>query len=238
MNEARTIVTGRVAAIFDAGGYPDFDPACFDASDWHVDRSRAHAKTGRAGVRMRKAGGETWVRRHYHRGGAVSRFLYDRYYFSGVEESRPFREFRLLAKMRELGLPVPAPVAGRIVRGILTYRADLITVLLPATRPLSSDIAAAAVTPAMWPRIGRMLARFHDAGVDHPDLTAHNILVDADSQTHLLDFDNAKLRPDGRWKEAGLMRLKRSLNKVAMETGTSFDEAAWTALLDAYRGSA
>ena len=88
----------------------------------------------------------------------------------------------------------------------------------------------------LWSAIGRMLAGFHAAGCDHPDLTAHNILVDPGHRPFLVDFDNARLRAPGPWRDAGIERLKRSLNKVSLETGTSFDEVAWQALLTAYAG--
>jgi tRNA A-37 threonylcarbamoyl transferase component Bud32 len=114
------------------------------------------------------------------------------------------------------------------------YRADLITVLLPDTHPLSGSIGAAGVDPAIWPRIGAMLARFHAAQIDHPDLTAHNILLDSVGRPYLLDFDNARRRPGDGWKAARVARLHRSLNKVALETGTFFDPQGWEALLAAY----
>ena len=52
----------------------------------------------------------------------------------------------------------------------------------------------------------------------------------------LVDFDNAKLRSPGSWQRAGLARLERSLRKVALETGTRFDEAGWQQLLSGYTG--
>lgn len=226
--------TGRTATFFDAAAYPRFEPSVFDRSDWHVDPGRTHTQTGRGGVRMLDVDGETWVRRHYHRGGFVSRFVYDAYVWTGLARCRPLRELELLARMRALGLPVPMPVAGRVVVTGVVYRADLITVLLPGTRPLSGAIAAGAVDPSVWPRIGEMIRRIHSAGVDHPDLTAHNILLDAAGRTYLLDFDNARVRAGDAWMPARLARLRRSLGKVALETGTRFDTSGWSALSAAY----
>jgi 3-deoxy-D-manno-octulosonic acid kinase len=79
-----------------------------------------------------------------------------------------------------------------------------------------------------------MIARFHGAGIDHPDLTAHNILLDGQGQTYLLDFDNADIRSGTEWQAARMARLRRSLNKVALETGTAYDGTGWTSMLDAY----
>ena len=60
-----------------------------------------------------------------------------------------------------------------------------------------------------------MVRAMHEHGVDHPDLTAHNILLDARGRLFLVDFDNAHLKPPGPWRRAGVERLKRSLRKVA-----------------------
>jgi tRNA A-37 threonylcarbamoyl transferase component Bud32 len=99
---------------------------------------------------------------------------------------------------------------------------------------LSAFIADGQVSAQSWPAIGTMLRAFHEHGVDHPDLTAHNVLLDADGAVFLVDFDNAVVRGPGRWQAAGLARFKRSLRKVALETGTEFDESAWAALETAY----
>ena len=221
--------------IHDASRYPDFDAAWLDRDWWHANGARTHSITGRGSVLMLDRGDETWVYRHYHRGGFVSRLIYDQYVWTGRERSRPIREWRLLATLTELELPAPRPVAARAVRAGPIYRADIVTVLLPDTRPLSSVMAAAWGEPDLWPRIGAMIARFHAVGCDHPDLTAHNILVDAHWRPYLVDFDNARLRPPGAWCQAGIERLERSLAKVAGETATSFGEAAWLALVSAYR---
>src|SRR5690606_4980321 len=76
---------------------------------------------------------------------------------------------------------------------------------------------------------------FHDHGVHHPDLTAHNILLDSSGRTFLVDFDNAKIRAPGPWREAGLARLGRSLREVALETGGEFAERGWRELEAGYR---
>jgi 3-deoxy-D-manno-octulosonic acid kinase len=89
----------------------------------------------------------------------------------------------------------------------------------------------------VWREIGRMIGAFHRHGVDHPDLTAHNILLSPHGELFLVDFDNAALREPGPWRETGVERLKRSLRKVALETGTDFDPAAWEELEAAYRAA-
>lgn len=237
MSRAQIVTAGRMITIHDPARYPDFDPGWFDRDRWTAAGAATHSMTGRGAVLMLDRHGETWVYRHYHRGGLVSRLVYDQYVWTGVERSRPVREWRLLAALGALSLPAPRPVAARAVRSGPVYRADILTVLLPDTVPLSSRLGDVWSDAALWDAIGRMLAGFHRAGCDHPDLTAHNILIDSAGRTFLVDFDNARLRPAGPWQQAGIARLKRSLNKVSLETGTSFDEAAWRRLLAGYESA-
>ena len=225
---------GKTTSIHDAARYPDFQIRCFDQDWWIKEGARAHSITGRGSVLMLDRGDETWVNRHYHRGGLVSRLIYDQYLWTGSEQTRPLREWRLLNTLCGLGLPAPQPVAARAVRSGPFYRADILTVLLPDTEPLSSMLGQVWRDISLWTAIGRMLAGFHRAGCDHPDLTAHNVLVDSARRPVLVDFDNARLKPAGQWAEAGVARFRRSLRKVSLETGTRFDESAWQAVVAAY----
>jgi 3-deoxy-D-manno-octulosonic acid kinase len=163
--------------------------------------------------------------------------VYDHYVWLGVERTRAFREWRLLHDLHRRGLPVPEPLAARVVRTGPIYQADIAIAYLPGTRTLTSHLDDEGIGGERWLEIGRMLRRFHDLGVDHPDLTAHNILIDAERRLFLVDFDNATVRPPGPWKVGGLKRLQRSLRKVALETGTQFDTEAWVALSRGYEGA-
>lgn len=227
---------GDTISIHDSSRYPNFESVWFDRAWWRKEGARTHSTTGRGSVLMLDRDDETWVYRHYHRGGFVSRLIYDQYLWTGAEQSRPVREWRLLDSLCAVGLPAPRPVAARAVKTGLFYRADIVTVLLPGTEPLSSMLGDVWQDRALWAAIGGMLAGFHRAGCDHPDLTAHNILVNSQRQPFLVDFDNARLRPAGRWAGAGMARFERSLRKVSLETGTQFDAAAWAAVLAAYSG--
>lgn len=227
--------SGAVTTIHDSARYPDFDARWFDRDWWQAEGARQHSITGRAGVLMLDRGDETWVCRHYHRGGLIAHLSYDSYVWTGVERTRPVREWRLLDALSARSLPAPRPVAARAVCKGFSYRADILTVLLPDTVPLSSQLGEVWTDMDLWQAIGTMLAGFHAAGCDHPDLTAHNILVDSARRPYLVDFDNARLRSSGgTWMQAGIDRLKRSLHKVSGETGTGFSAPAWKALLAAY----
>jgi 3-deoxy-D-manno-octulosonic acid kinase len=101
---------------------------------------------------------------------------------------------------------------------------------------LSWFIAQGRAPADGWRRIGAMIRSVHDHGVDHPDLTAHNILLDDAGNTFLVDFDNAQIKPPGAWQRVGMERFNRSLRKVALETGTEFDAAAWKEIETGYSG--
>ncbi|MGH8458999.1 MAG: 3-deoxy-D-manno-octulosonic acid kinase, partial [Nevskiales bacterium] len=143
------------------------------------------------------------------------------------------------AQLHQQGLPVPAPVAARVVRDGLSYHADLITQRIADVQPLSKRLQSAPLDGNGWRRLGGLLRCFHDAGLDHADLNAHNILLDDRNQFWLIDFDKARLRPAGDWREAKLRRLQRSLKKLQGQSPQFFcTEADWTALHAGYDGQA
>ncbi len=160
-----------------------------------------------------------WVLRHYQRGGLVAQLVRDRFLYLGDERTRPVREWMLLSSMWEQGLPVPRPVAARIDRPArsATYRADLITERVPQAVSLSVMLAREHVDESVWRNMGQAIRRFHDAGIFHADLNAHNILVQAGGRVFLIDFDKGSRRRAGRWTRSNLERLLRSLNKIAQQ---------------------
>ena len=238
MPEARIFRSGRHVMLAEAvlGEAPT--PAWFDPEDWQRRGAAPLETRGRGTVLTVERGADRWVLRHYRRGGLVSRFVEDHYVWLGLERTRPFREWRMLRRLRDAGLPVPNPIAAHVYRTGAIYTADIITSYLPNTRPLSWFIVQAQVPPQCWRRIGRMVRTVHEHGVDHPDLTAHNILLDDRNEVFLVDFDNARIRPAGGWQRLGVERLQRSLRKVALETGTPFDAAAWLEVEQGYEESA
>lgn len=213
----------------------DFEFSWFDRIAWEAQGARRHTSTGRAPVLIHEGSERSWVLRHYSRGGLVARFIEDHYVWRGLEATRAWRELDVLAQMHEWQLPAPQPVAALVTRSGLAYTADIITVYIPDTQALSALLRGDPVPESLWERIGRMLGAFHARGIDHPDITAHNILVDSQQQTFLVDFDNAVIRSPGNWRMRGFARFQRSLRKVAMETGSAFSEQAWQAVEAGYR---
>lgn len=193
---------------------------------------------GRGAVLFVRRGTRNWALRHYRRGGAVARLTADRYLWTGLERTRPFREWRLVRNLHDAGLPVPNPVAAHVSRSGLTYRGDIITERIADTRSLASAMAAGRIDAGAWEAVGTTLRRFHDRGVDHADLNAHNVLLDAGMRVFLVDFDRGAVRTGGSgWKRRNLRRLRRSVDKIARSCGGEFGEPAWRRLLRGY-GSA
>ena len=75
-------------------------------------------------------------------------------------------------------------------------------------------LAAGRMDDARWAAVGRCLRHFHDAGVQHADLNASNIMLGEHREVWLLDFDRGRLRHPGSWSGRVLDRLARSLAKL------------------------
>jgi len=238
MSEPRIVVDRSHTMLVDGALNETPRTAWFDAAHWRRDGAVAVETSGRGAALIVEHGSDTWVLRHYRRGGFVARFIDDHYLWSGAERTRAFREWRLLRKLRDAGLPVPNPVAAHVYRTGPIYTADIITSYLQGTRKLSWFISQGRAPADCWRRIGAMIRAVHDHGVDHPDLTAHNVLLDDAGNTFLVDFDNAAIKSPVPWQRLGVERFKRSLRKVALETGTEFDADAWREIEAAYGGSA
>jgi 3-deoxy-D-manno-octulosonic acid kinase len=210
----------------------DFDPAALA----EAGRVTATA-TGRGSAWFIAAphpGGGATVLRHYRRGGWIARWVADRYLWRGEEATRCFRELRLLAAIEAAGLPAARPVAARYQRAGPGYRADLLTLAIPGAQPLAARLRD-GLPPALWRSIGATIRDFHDAGVCHADLNARNVLLDAGDGVHLIDFDRGALAGAGRWREANLVRLRRSLLKLGGPGTGSADPAGWAELVAGYR---
>jgi len=174
-----------------------------------------------------------WVLRFYRRGGLPGKLIHDSYFYTGIERTRPWREWHLLAWMWAQGLPVPRPVAARVWRTGLSYRGALITETVPG-RSLAALIYDNVVTEADWSATGACIRRLHDLDVWHADLNANNILVGKGSAVHLIDFDRARIRTHGTaWSAANLARLRRSLDKLFPQRQSVRD--GWSVLTAAYQ---
>jgi 3-deoxy-D-manno-octulosonic acid kinase len=204
----------RGAILFDPTRVAVPGGLLFDPAHWQARGVLTEQAGGRGSIQFIDAADQRWVLRRYLRGGMAAHVARDRYLWSGESRTRSFREIRLLATLRERGLPVPVPIAARYRRSFLTYDAELITERLPGARSLSEMLAAGRMDDALWAAIGRCLRHFHDAGVQHADLNASNIMLGEHREVWVLDFDRGRLRHPGSWSGRVLDRLARSLAKV------------------------
>jgi 3-deoxy-D-manno-octulosonic acid kinase len=179
-------------------------------------------------------------------------------YVSGLEGPRPLLELRASAAVRARGVPTPAVVAGAVYPAGLFYRADLVTELVPGGTDLRTvlfgdggrsgapgggtrDGAGDGDDPAAGgpsreealEAAGRLVRRMEQAGVEHPDLNAGNILLTGEDEltrAHLLDLDRCRVLAPGESAQVGPMRqrLLRSLWKLQRGSGAplSHDELA------------
>lgn len=230
-------VTGG-GILYDASRLRKPAAELFDTAYWRAQGGLQELAGGRASVAIITAGEERWVLRHYRRGGFMARISHDSYFWLGESRTRSFAEWRLLAELRRRGLPVPAPIAARYVRGLLTYRADLITEHLPDSRTLADAITGGAQLPReQWSAVGQTLAAFHREGVHHADLNAHNIMVEhaVAPRVFLLDFDRGRIEPRGSWEQDVLARLRRSLEKIKTQRReVAFESQQWGWLMAGY----
>jgi 3-deoxy-D-manno-octulosonic acid kinase len=231
---ATAVAGGTGAILYDPSRFSQPSTTAFDPAYWQRHGALQATAVGRGSSWfVTTPQGARWVLRHYRRGGLIGRCVEDRYWWPGEDKVRSFSELRLLETLEALKLPAPRPVAAHYERIGRTYRADLITIEIEGVRPLS-QLAPGDLGPAAWREIGRAIRRFHDAGVCHADLNAHNILVDASGQVSLVDFDRGSLRPPGAWRQGNLARLVRSLRKLAASNAALSGATQWQTLLSGY----
>lgn len=228
------------AALFDGERLQRPRPAWFEPTHWGRRVHPVHAG-GRGGAWFVDAPFGAAVLRHYRRGGMAARVSREHYFWQGEARVRSFAEYRLTMTLLQRGLPVPRPLAACYWREGMRYRA---AILLERLQPVRTLAQCAAEDPAQapWDDVGRLVARFHRAGLDHADLNASNILVTTEpggrDDGWLIDFDRGRLRKPGRaWRENNLARLLRSLQKGRGPRARNEVEADFARLRAAYEAA-
>lgn len=235
----RALEEGGSLLLVDGSRMRSPGPELFTEEGWRGRGAEVEPLPGRddAGAWAVEAGrkGESWVLRRHGRRGFLSRFLGDRRPWRGPERSSPFREFRLLARMAEEGLPVPAPVGALVHPEGAFYHGALLTVRVPG-RPLAELLRENRPNPRSWGILGRTLQRFHQRGIWHPDLSAGHILVDR-NRIWLVDFEGARERKPGGWAIRHLGRIRRAAVEELGRDGWMDPswQACWQAFLKEYR---
>lgn len=208
----------------------------FDPTFWQSENKVMGKAQGRGITYFIEHDAQQWVLRHYRRGGLIGKLLTDEYVFGGWEKTRAFAEFTLLKRLRELHLPVPAPIAAHISRHGLFYRADLITALIPHSHDLHHKLCEKPLNAETWETVGETIARLHEAQVYHHDLNIHNIMQDSDDKIWVIDFDRCAVRDGDSWKQEMLDRLHRSLEKERSRCDAfHFSSQNWQQVMKGYR---
>lgn len=206
--------------------------------DFWEDQAKPVTSGGRGGAWFIDTEPCGMVLRHYRRGGLMARLAERTYLFTGFDQARSLAEFRLLGRLRSLGLPVPEAVAAIAWKyRLFWYQAAILVKRIPGavTFPDSPRLG----DELLWEQLGQVIRRFHDNGLDHVDLNCDNILV-AEGQIYLIDFDRCKLvaesdnEADSAWKQRNLERLQRSVRKRCPALSSSQRENLWQHLFQAY----
>ena len=177
------------------------------------------------------------VLRRYLRGGWVAKLSHERYFFTTVSRSRPFREFNILASLFELGLPVPRPVAALCEHSGIFSTGAIMTARIGGAQTLVDVLPEAENSAELSGDVGKCIRRFHDAGVWHADLNARNILLNSEGHVYLIDFDRARFTPGKKVDGQGnLSRLKRSLTKLWPVKQAEALQPSWEHLMAGYDG--
>jgi tRNA A-37 threonylcarbamoyl transferase component Bud32 len=138
------------------------------------------------------------------------------------------REAAVIRRLEREGLPGPKWLAFGEADG------EAFLLLNAADRAIELR-ALRVVEPELAERLGRILARLHDAGIDQPDLFAKHVLVrPGTGGITILDWQRATVRRHVSWH-----RRTRGLAALAASTPDKvFSPEAWDQLLSAYRQAA
>jgi len=217
-----------------------FCDSVFETTPEHVTHICSDAQ-GRGTVVFFQHEERELVLKRYHRGGLIGRFVKNTYLYRGLKNVRMWQEFELLARLRDLGLPVPRPIAARCSKtSPFNYQGEVIVERICNDQTLAELLCQQILPEKTWEAIGLVIRRFHQHHVDHADLNACNILITAAGQIYLIDFDKSHVRSrhDHGWCQRNLSRLRRSLQKWQKQhPDFHFESRHWRALERGYQGA-
>jgi 3-deoxy-D-manno-octulosonic acid kinase len=238
----KTFQQGNIYCQYDSDEITSFLPEMLNSDYWQEKNAIVGSAQGRGttwfiATENAESIERNWVLRHYYRGGLIGKVVNDQYLFTGYKNTRAAREFTLLTSMRALGLPAPKPVAFRVIRQGLFYRADLLSSRIENAQDLVAVLSTTTITDLLWQQIGKVIKSFHQQGIYHHDLNAHNILIDGNNKVWLIDFDQGEHRAkQSKWPEDNMARLLRSFRKEQQRmTNFYWTEKNWHALLNGYQ---
>ena len=183
--------------------------------------------SGRGGARrVTLRGGKVVYVRKYLRGGLMRLLVRDLYL---LRPPRPVLELEATETARAAGCRVPIVHAVAVEESGPFYRGWIVTSAIDGARAYIDVLATAreAERGALLAAAGSAIRDLHDAGVYHPDLTGHNLLIDSAGEVAVIDFDRAVVATPGlpRHGEKGRDRFWRSLRKLTAERRIDLGEA-------------
>lgn len=190
---------------------PNFVPEMFDPYYW-TNKNQIFGTTKGRGTTYFVGDTNRYVLRHYLRGGFISKFIHDGFVYPGRENSRSYKEFRLLDKLNDLGIKVPKPIAAHTsLNHYPIARYDIIVSYIENSHDLSTILQNRELSEEELVKIGELLIQLRNNNVYHPDLNIHNLLLDDKDDLWVIDFDKGAIA-DGHFTEM-IERLKRSFAK-------------------------
>lgn len=228
--------TGRCVILQQREDGREFGVQHFSAAHWEHKPGFRYMSGGRGGSCLIDIDGEHAILRQYHRGGYIGRWLSNQYLWLGKSMTRPWREWQVLLRARQAGLPAPEPIAACIWHFGLFYHASLIIHYFDDTEMLTQRLAREVLPKQKWRDLGILIRRMHGEGIRHADLTSDNVLIDSQERFYLVDFDKARIMPrldDWQWRP--LYRFQRSVLKRHRNSPLHFNQDDWQALMDGYQ---
>ena len=227
---------GDVTMVYDQSHLSRVEPAWARRSHWQALGRVRQRLGGRGGSVLIEFGDnadiDCAVLRRYQRGGWVARLSQDRYVYNGLERTRALREFRLLDRLHQQGLAVPRPLLASVERfSAWGYRQALMTQWIDGAETLAHRLGRSQTLD--WSGLARVLAQVLDARVYHPDLNAHNVLVDNHNRWWVIDFDRATVGAHPRAGQRMVARLCASLAKLNLSVPLSRDQ--WLRQIEQHR---
>ena len=189
--------------------------------------------SARRTVRRERGEGEaTLVVKRFHAPGALQQRR---------DRGRARREHACHERLSALGLPVPEPLgvrhvprveAGDGAGGAGRPAWELVTRCVEDATSLRELLdrarRGAPLDRGLLARLGTALAQAHAAGLDHPDLHAGNVLIDARGEVWLVDLSGARVRrPRAGRALRDLVRLGADLRECVDERGRARALCAW-----------
>jgi 3-deoxy-D-manno-octulosonic acid kinase len=223
---------GHFELLFDDQRWPNMTKQQFSASGYATAQAIA-GKGGRGSAWFVETPAGSAVLKHYRRGGWAAKLTADRYLYMGLIRTRSMQEFQLLSYMRDVGLPVPVPLAAFCVRRFAFYQAALLTLRIEQSHSLTDALRNHT---APWASVGKTLARFHAMSIKHADLNANNILIAASGEVYFIDWDKGEIDTrNNTWFNKVEARLIRSLHKECLDENTSYLDAGIQQMMRTYK---